>query len=90
MSKTTGVILATGAVTVVNATVFHDEPMDWRVPIATGLAAIGFSLAERVWPKGVVVLAWTSFVTVLLTRTQPGVPSPTESALEWWRKSGAV
>jgi hypothetical protein len=88
MSQTTGVILATGAVTVVNATVFHDEPMDWRVPIATGLAAVGFSLAERVWPKGVQILAWSTLLTVLLTRTQKGVPSPTESALDWWRKSG--
>lgn len=87
MSQTTGIILATGALTVVNATVFHDEPMDWRVPIATGLAAVGFSLAERVWPQGVVIFAWTSFITVLLTRTQPGVPSPAESALEWWKES---
>lgn len=86
MSKSTGPILATGALTVVNQTIFHDEPMDWRVPVATGLAAIGFSLAERVWPKGVVILAWTAFGTVLLTRTQPGVPSPVESALTWWNR----
>ncbi|MFJ3812576.1 hypothetical protein ACIPWE_40235 [Streptomyces sp. NPDC090073] len=88
MSQTTGVILATGAVTVANQTVFHDQPMDWRVPVATGLAAIGFSFAERVWPKGSQILAWTVLATVLLTRTQSGVPSPAESALEWWGKSG--
>lgn len=84
MSRTTGPILAVGAVTIVNGTVFHAQPMDWRVPIATGLAAVGFSLAERVWPEGAVILAWTSIVTVLLTRTNPNVPSPTESALSWW------
>jgi hypothetical protein len=88
MSQTTGVVLATGAITVVNQTVFHDEPMDWRVPVATGLAAIGFSLAERIWPKGVQILAWTGFMTVLLTRTQSSVPSPVESALDWWNRSG--
>ena len=88
MSQTTGVILATGAVTVANQTVFHDQPMDWRVPVATGLAAIGFSLAERVWPKGAQILAWTGFMTVLLTRTQASVPSPVESALSWWDKGG--
>lgn len=88
MSQTTGVILATGAVTVANQTVFHDQPMDWRVPIATGLAAIGFSLAERVWPKGAQVLAWTVLGTVLITRTQANTPSPVESALSWWEKGG--
>ncbi len=88
MSQTTGPILATGALTVANATVFHDEPMDWRIPVATGLAAIGFSLAERVWPQGSKILAWTVFGTVLLTRTQSNVPSPVESALSWWNKGG--
>jgi hypothetical protein len=87
MSRTTGPILATGALTVANQVVFHDEPMDWRVPVATGLAAVGFNLAERVWPKGAVIFAWTVFGTVLLTRTQPSVPSPVESALDWWNSS---
>lgn len=88
MSKVIGPILATGGLTVVNQSVFHDEPMDWRVPVATGLAAIGFSLAERGWPKGAQILAWTVFGTVLLTRVKPGVPSPVESALSWWNKGG--
>lgn len=88
MSQTTGPILATGAITVVNQTIFHDEAMDWRVPVATGLAAIGFSLAEKAWPQGSKILAWTVFGTVLLTRTQPNVPSPVESALSWWNKGG--
>lgn len=88
MSQTTGIILATGAVTVANQTVFHDQSMDWRVPVATGLAAIGFTLAERVWPKGAVILAWTVFGTVMLTRTQANVPSPVESAMSWWKNGG--
>jgi hypothetical protein len=88
MSESMGPVLATGALTIANQTVFNGRPMDWRVPVATGLAAIGFSLAERVWPKGAVVLAWTTFGTVLLTRIQPGVPSPVESALSWWNKGG--
>jgi hypothetical protein len=87
MSATTGPVIAMGAITVANATVFHDEPMDWRVPIATGLAAMGFSAAERVWPQGAKILAWTALLTVLLTRTKANVPSPVESALTWWRES---
>jgi hypothetical protein len=85
-SKTIGPILATGAATVVNRSVFHGQPIDWRVPIATGLAAVGFDLFERVAPKVAQVLAWTTFLTVLLTRTDPSIPSPTESALTWWKK----
>lgn len=89
MSATTGPVLAIGAITVVNQTVFHGKPMDWRVPVATGLAAIGFNLAERAWPKGAEILAWTALLTVILTRTDPKVPSPTESALTWWNQTGA-
>lgn len=88
MSKTTGPILATGAVTIANQVIFHDEPMDWRVPVATGLAAMGFSLAEKAWPKGAQILAWTVLGTVLLSRVKPSVPSPVESALSWWNKGG--
>lgn len=87
MSGTTGPVLATGALTIVNSTIFHDEPMDWRIPIATGLATVGFSLAERVWPKGVTILAWTAFLTVLLARTDPNTPSPIESAVTWFNSS---
>lgn len=88
MATTTGPILATGAITVVNNTIFHGKPMDWRVPAATGLAAIGFSLFERVWPIGAEMLAYTVLITVLLTRTTSNVPSPAESALAWWNQGG--
>lgn len=84
MSQTTGIVLATGAITVVNASVFHDKPVDWRVPIATGFAALLFSGAERIWSKGAVLMAWTGLVAVCLTRVDPGTPSPTESVLSWW------
>lgn len=86
MSRSLGPILATGAVTIANQTVFHGQPMDWRVPIATGLAGIGFTLFERAAPELSVILAWTAFITILLTRTNPKVPSPVESAVEWWKK----
>lgn len=80
MSKSTGVILATGGITIVNQSVFNGQPFDWKVPIATGIAAMGFSLAERAWQEGAVIVAWTAFLTVLLTRVNPKVPSPVETA----------
>lgn len=89
MSQTTGPVLAIGAMTVVNQTIFHDEPMDWRVPVATGLAAIGFNFAERAWPQGAKILVWTALLTVLITRTKASVPSPVESAISWWNDSGS-
>jgi hypothetical protein len=87
VSRTTGPILALGAITVVNRTVFNDRPMDWRIPIGTGLAMVGFSLAERAAPDGADVLAWTALLTALLTRLDPHTPSPVESALAWWQSS---
>lgn len=86
MSRTLGPILATGTATIVNRTVFQGQPMDWRVPVATGLAGIGFSLFEKVAPNLAVILAWTTFATVMLSRTDPNVPSPVESAASWWKK----
>lgn len=90
MSASTGPMLATGLVTVVNQTVFNGQKMNWRVPIATGLACVGFSLFERVWPEGAEILAWTTLFTVLFTRTNPSQPSPTENALTWWDKTGGA
>lgn len=90
MSKTTGVVLATGGVTIINQTVFHGQPMDWRIPIATGIAAVGFSLAERAWPLGAELLAWSAFLTIMLTRVNPKVPSPAESAAAWFNQNGGA
>lgn len=87
MAKSTGVILAIGGITIVNRTVFNDKPMDWRVPIATGIAALMFTGLEKAWQDGAVLLAWTALVAVTLTRMEPSVPSPVESALKWWEAS---
>lgn len=87
MSRTTGPVIALGAVTVANRTVFNDQPMDWRIPIATGLMAVGANLVERAAPELAEVLVWTALLAVLVTRVETGVPSPVESALAWWKKS---
>lgn len=84
MSLTTGPVIALGAVTVVNQTVFNDEAMDWRIPVATGLLAVGFFLAEKASPQGAQVMAWTALMATLFTRLDPDIPSPVESALKWW------
>jgi hypothetical protein len=86
VSGTTGPILAVGAITVTNRTVFNGKEMDWRPVVATGLAAVAFMGAERLWPQGARMLAWTALAAVCLTRLEPDVPSPVESALAWWEQ----
>lgn len=86
MSRTTGPILAIGGITMANQLLFHDMPFDWRVPIATGISAGAFALAERAFPEAAVGLAWLALVTLLFTRTDPRVPAPVETLDQFFRK----
>ena len=70
-----------------NTVLFNGKPFDWKVPIATGIAAGAFALAEKAWPKGAVALAWMALVTVLITRLDPKVPSPVETLNTWWKST---
>lgn len=90
MSQTTGPILAIGAITTANRSVFHDKAVDFRPIVATGIAALAFAAAERLWPAGARMLAWTALVAVCLTRVEADVPSPVESALSWWDSPAAA
>jgi len=86
MAQSTGPVLAIGAITTANRSVFHDKEMDWRPVVATGIAALAFAAAERMWPAGARMLAWTALAAVCLSRIEPDVPSPVESALLWWER----
>lgn len=84
MAETTAPILAIGAITMVNRSVFHDEPWDWRIPIATGISVGLFAALEKPLPKMTVALAWLAVAGITLGRVDPKVPAPAESALEWF------
>lgn len=86
MAESTGPVLAIGAITIANRTIFNDEPMDWKVPIGTAIAAVLFSGAERVVGRGAVYVAYLALITVCLARVDPTVPSPAESALRWFNE----
>lgn len=88
MGRSTGVILAIGGVTTANRVVFNEEDMDWRIAIGTGIAALAFAGLEKVNEQAAVGLAYVALVAVLFTRIDPGVPSPTESAFNWWNTPG--
>lgn len=83
MSRTTGPILAMGAVTVSNEVVLNGKPMDWRIPVGTAVAIGMFSLAEKVSPDIASGVAWIAFATVLFVRLKRDAPSPVENFLEW-------
>jgi len=84
MARSTGPILAIGGITIANQTLLNGKPLDWRVIVATGGAAMVFSLVERASPELAVGLAYIGLVTILFARVDPKVPSPAESALKWW------
>lgn len=87
MAASTGPILAIGAITVTNRTLFNGKAMDWKVPIATAIAALLFAGAERAAGKSVVSLSYLALLTVVLARVDPSVPAPAESALTWFNGS---
>lgn len=82
--RTTGPILAIGAITVANQSIVNDQPMDWRIPVATGIAAGMFALAEKAFGELAVGLSWLALVTILFARLRPNVPAPMESFARWW------
>lgn len=86
MAKSTGIILAIGGITLANQSVLHGQPVDMRVPVATGIAAAAFALLERGNEKLVVGIAWIALLTVVFARVDPKVPSPTESLLKYWKE----
>lgn len=87
MSKTLGPVLAMGAITVGNEVIVNGNPFDFRVPIATAIAAGMFSLAEKAMPRAAEGLAWLALVTVLFVRINKNVPAPAESFADWWKKN---
>jgi hypothetical protein len=85
--QTTGPILAIGAITMANETIVNGKPIDWRVPIATGLAAMAFSALENVsgsLAPAITKIAWLALLTTLIVRVKPDTPSPAESFMTWY------
>ncbi len=84
MSESTGPVLAIGAITIANQSVFNGKPVDMRVAIATGIAAGVFALGDKATGGFTAKIAWLALVAVVLTRVDPNTPAPAESALKWW------
>jgi len=79
MARSTGPLLAVGALTMANATLLNDKPIDLRIPVATGVLVLVAAAAERVGGDIVVGIAWVALVTSFVARTNSDTPSPAES-----------
>jgi hypothetical protein len=84
MAASTGPVLAMGAITMINENVLHNQPVNWKIPVATGVLAGVMALLEHVSEPLATGLVWIGIAAVLLTRVNPKVPSPTESFATWW------
>lgn len=85
MAKSTGIIIAVGGVTMFNQVILNSQPIDFRVPVATGFVAVAFSFMERVNAKLTIGVAWIALLTVLLVRLNKN-PAPVETLLKQWNK----
>lgn len=85
MSKTTGIILTTGAFTWLNQVVLDPRESNFdntvRIGVATGLLSGVFFGIEKIAPNLAVALAYTALVTTLVVRIG-GKPTPLERLLD--------
>lgn len=86
MARSTGPMLAAGAVTWANQTLLapnasFDLTKTARVAVATGLGVGILSVAEKAAPEIAVGLAYALLITVLLVRVDRNTPTPLERAL---------
>lgn len=84
MAKSTGPLLAAGAIAVTNRVIFNEQPIDWRVVSGIGFAAVFTALIEKPLPELAIGISWLALTAVLLTRVDPSVPSPAEGFVKWW------
>lgn len=86
MARSTGPMLAVGAITWANQNLLEDHASfdltkTARVAVATGLGVGVLSIVEKGAPELAVGLAYALLVTVLLVRTDRNTPTPLERAL---------
>lgn len=72
MAKSTGPILLTGAASFLNKWIGNNQGIDFKIPVATAIAAGALALLEEASPELAVGIAWISFITLLLVAPKSG------------------
>jgi hypothetical protein len=72
MARSTGPVLATGGITFLNEWIGNGKSPDFTILLATGIAAGGFYLFEKVSAPLAVGIAWIAFVTSFLVTPKSG------------------
>lgn len=83
MARSTGPILAVGAITLANQSLLakKQQPIDFRIPVATAIAAGGLALLERLSEGLAVGIAYVALVAVLFARLDKKAGAPAENLL---------
>ena len=72
MARSTGPVLATGTITFLNQWIGNGKSPDFTILFATGIAAGGLYLFEKVSPELAVGIAWIALVTSFLITPKGG------------------
>jgi hypothetical protein len=91
MARSTGPILAAGAITWANVTLFEDRALSFDVPetmrivVATGIASAGLSVVGKFSPDLAYGLSLAALLTVLVVPVGRTKRSPATRALDFVR-----
>lgn len=86
MSASTTPIVIAGSLTALSD-YMQGHGVQFRVLLATGIAATIFSIAEPIDPSLIVGVAWLAMVGSLVVTRPNGAPSPVEVFLAKWEKA---
>ena len=65
MAQSTGIILAAGGISFVNEWLLEKKSPDFKIPLATCIAALMLSGAEHISQPIAVGVAWIALITVI-------------------------
>jgi hypothetical protein len=85
-ASTTPIVIA-GGMTMLSD-YMQGKGVQYRVALATGIAATIFSVVEPADPGLIVATAWLALVASLVVTRPNGAPSPVEVFLAKWEKAG--
>lgn len=83
MARSTGPILALGAISFGRGFIIDGQEPDWRIVAGTAVAAMLFAGAEHALPDVVPALAWLALATVTFVRLTPDKPAPAEALADF-------